>query len=104
MRPSRQTLRRLVPCVASAVLLIAGGLGALQVPAVQRYLVYSPAVDAFYRRLTPDPNPYPTFRQSLINNFLSRGDLLSAIPGNEHVGRVDDAPGSIQIDIRHTVR
>ncbi|MCB7128088.1 MAG: hypothetical protein J3T61_00930 [Candidatus Brocadiales bacterium] len=36
---------------------------------VQRYLVYSPTVDALYRRFTPDPKPYPTFRQSLINNF-----------------------------------
>ena len=66
----RQILRRAVLLsVASVVLLIAGGLGALQIPVVHRYLVYSPAVDALYHRLTPDPNPYPTFRQSLINNF-----------------------------------
>lgn len=69
MRSNRKIPRWGLLCVVSVALLIGGGIGALQIPAIQRSIVYSPVVDALYRRFTPDPNPYPTFRQSLINNF-----------------------------------
>ncbi|MCB7128083.1 MAG: hypothetical protein J3T61_00905 [Candidatus Brocadiales bacterium] len=69
MRSNRKVPRWGLLCVVSVALLIGVGFGALQVSAFRRYLVYSPMVDVLYRRFTPDPKPYPTFRQFLINNF-----------------------------------
>jgi len=54
---------------STSLLLMVAGFVSIQIPAVQRFLVYSPAADLLYRRVTTDPNPYGTFRQSLIENF-----------------------------------
>ncbi len=80
------SLRRAGLCLTVLGLFAGAGLLAVQTPAVQRWLVRSPVMDRLYRRFSPDPQPYDTFREALLQHFpgFAYASITQRVVGSEH--------------------